>query len=306
MVSIVVTELNPFGNYEDIPSDTSSQTDVEIIDNYHTNAPTMHHTWMISNNLLYDGGGRLPAIYPLNSSGQRDFPLILLNPCYDEENQDYYSRFRNRVDNVILHTTVASPIPRLLRDNFLFPQTEMRPIRDNLPFSSEQRNQSLDCTADKVEGLLLPTRVSAPPTFIYSAEALPSLMIRQDSWVHLKYQQNGALKTSQGMRVRSTKGFVQDYKFEVLELEPTFFDPKDHMNTVLFLVPPPFIHGDVPISVEVDSFMRTSFDVENAVWMEKEFGEEVVVLTKDQHDERNFQVLKLLQRSTMAFRRQRP
>lgn len=299
MTILEITESNSDGELSDTES---ALTDVDT-----PASSTMREMWAIGNDMLNDGAGQLSVICPLNSNVERKFPLLLLNssPCYQEENQDYFNRFRESYPApVILHTETTSPIPRLLRDNYLFPGAQLRPLRTNLPFTSHQSNRTVYCTADRVDDHLLPSSNHATPTFRYSSESLPSLMVRQDTWVRLMFHFDQAAVTTPSLRVRSTKGFVLDHEYEILELELLPVAVPNSIQTILLLLPPPFIHMDVPISVEKNSHVRQEYQLQSAIWTREEYGSETAVLTKEQHEERLMTVLKLIQRKNIALRRQ--
>lgn len=287
-----------------------SNSDCELSDsespltNIDTPPPTPI-SWTIGNDLLNDGAGRLSVICPLSSVVERCFPLLLLNssPCFQEENQDYYERFKaSSPFHVILHTEDTSPIPRILLEDYLFPHIESRPLRTSLPFTSHQPNRTVDCTVDRIDNHLLPASDLDCPTFRYSSAALPSLMIRQDVWVRLTYHSDQTARSTPKMRVRSTKGFILDHEYEVLELEVLPAAPINSVQTVLLFMPPPFIHVDVPISIEANSYVRQEYYLQSAIWTQKEFGSVTAVLTKEQDEKRTMTVLKLIQRKNLAFR----
>lgn len=162
------------------------------------------------------------------------------------------------------------------------------------------------CTADEVEGIVLPTCINPQRTFHYLSNSLPTAMLQHNSWVQIVYHHNGTQSVTQAFLVRSTKGFVDNNSLEIVELESVFANPTHPEKTILLLLPSPFIHQNVPISVERDSFNRETIDAVNTIWTEKEEFADGTELLLEEQEERDIMVMKLLQRQTIAYRLQRP
>lgn len=258
----------------------------------------------IRKDLIDGSSGVLVAVYALDPSVERGFPLFILNPHYPEANQAIFRRFFAEFEALaILHHSYTSPIPAVFLENYVLPRIETKETGLELPHSIPHA-ELIVCTAEEVGGIVLPTYNTRLRTFRILPKSLPTAKFQHNSWVSIIYNRNDRAIVIPAHPIRSTKGFVDDDHFEIIELKAMPYGHTAPTETHLLLVPSPLIHADVPISVERNSFNRATIDAISSIGLEEDGLGGKADLAPEGQEDRIALAMQILQRQTIAYRDQ--
>lgn len=199
---------------------------------------------------------------------------------------------------------LARAIPDDLREHLCPRKTQRWKMHRLLPSILPGPN-SITCSVEPVANTWIGGCPLPIPTFRLLDGSEPSLRIRANSMVQLIYEGDGpVLEDTPPMYVRSTRGHSNDAKYEIIELElPTFNEGRS--RRVMYLhIPPPFLHEDIPISLEHSTANLASVNHSLYDWDQKE-GVRYIDIPWNLREARFDVVLLAQQRHILARRLQR-
>jgi hypothetical protein len=219
-------------------------------------------------------GTHIGLISSFNNAAEPLDPVYIANTHFPATIQDFLVRLKqptlNHIPYAVRYENVYI-IPKALRTAFGMTIAQKWPVYNAIP-PSLPSSQTVICIAEMVSFTTLPFHPYDIPVLQCTKTDWMNLRIRQDSYIQLVCPSEDnelfdpAYVTS--LRVKGSRGFTADLKYEILELNFVQLEHEDPMKYAWLYVPPPYVHEDVVMIVEPFSVNSERHDEIMAKWEE--------------------------------------